>query len=145
MSNIENPKIKTKVVHSKSKTAYNIIAVTIPAKFKIARIPYLVVENNEELSKKFKDEALCHANFIRYCFNNSNEILSSANIKELSVNIDDEILKLVEEISTWELLADTLTQEHQMKVKRAILDKVENLKIKLSEVKSMKYEQNKDN
>lgn len=71
---MEDPKIKTKVVHSQSKTAWNIVGETLGRKYKIARIPYTMTNNDEINSINFK-EALAHANFIRYCFNNSDKIL----------------------------------------------------------------------
>jgi len=55
---MENPKIKTKVVHSQSKTAWNIIGERLGGKYKIARIPYLVVDDSEILTTKNKYEAL---------------------------------------------------------------------------------------
>ena len=42
-------------------------------------------------------------------------------------------LQLIHEISTWEYLASTLTQDHQQSVKSEILAKVESMKYKLSE------------
>ncbi len=72
---MQNSKIKTKVVHSQSKPAWNIIGIELGGKFKIARIPYLVVEDSEILTTKNKYEALDHAEFISKCFNNSDAIL----------------------------------------------------------------------
>ena len=71
---MENPKIKTKVVHSQSKPAWNIIG-QLGGKYKIARIPYLVVDDSEILTTKNKHEALVHAQFISQCFNNSDRIV----------------------------------------------------------------------
>ena len=64
-----NMKIKTKVVHSKTKVAWNVIATTLGAKHKICSVPYFSA-NNQFL----KNEALVHANYISYCFNNSDSI-----------------------------------------------------------------------
>ena len=68
-----NPGIRTKVIHSKTKNAWNIVGKNINKKYKIARIPYLVCED-EKMNTRSKSEALKHANFINYCFNNSVEI-----------------------------------------------------------------------
>jgi hypothetical protein len=70
--------IKTKVVHSESKNAWNVIGVTLGDKYKIARVPYVVFDEEsweaastrnkfEALRNKF--EALEHAEFISKCFN----------------------------------------------------------------------------
>lgn len=63
--------IKTKVVHSKSKTAWNVVGDTLDGKYKIARIPYSIYNNDEHdiLSVKNKHEALEHAQFISRAFN----------------------------------------------------------------------------
>lgn len=65
---MENPNIKTKVLHSKSKDAWNIVGTELGKKHKIARIPYLIT-GNEIIDKREKDEALNHAQFISECFN----------------------------------------------------------------------------
>ena len=70
---IEDPKIKTKVEHSQSKTAWNVIGTTLGSKYKIARIPYLMCDSYA-ISKNNRIEALKHARFISHCFNNSNAI-----------------------------------------------------------------------
>jgi len=70
---MENPNIKTKVVHSESKTAWNVIGTNLGAKYKIARVPYLIT-NNEIIDTVEKSEALRHAQFISRCFNNSDKI-----------------------------------------------------------------------
>jgi len=72
---MENPKIKVKVVHSQSQSAWNIVGETLGGKYKVARVPYLLL-NNKELSEWNKTEAFQHAEFIAYCFNHSNEILN---------------------------------------------------------------------
>lgn len=74
---MENPKIKTKVVHSHSKTAWNIIGEQLGGKYKIAQIPYFAVDNSEILTTKNKYEALIHAQFISQCFNNSDKIIET--------------------------------------------------------------------
>lgn len=71
---MKNPNIKTEVVHSLSKSAWNVISTKVGQTYKIARIPYLLYDD-KILSTRNKAEALERANFISYCFNNSNEIL----------------------------------------------------------------------
>jgi hypothetical protein len=73
---MENPNIKTKVVHSESKDAWNVVGTKIPGKFKIARIPYFVI-GNDIIDTKNKAEALLHAEFISRCFNSSDKIIST--------------------------------------------------------------------
>lgn len=70
---MEDPKIKTKVVHSKSKDAWNVVGTRLPGKYKIARIPYLIT-GNEVIDTREKAEALIHAQFISDCFNRSDAI-----------------------------------------------------------------------
>lgn len=72
---MENPNIETKVVHSQSKSAWNVIGTKLGGKYKIARIPYLIVEDSEILTTRNKHTALVHAQFISQCFNNSDKIL----------------------------------------------------------------------
>jgi len=72
---MENPKITTKVVHSKSSIAWDVVGTQLGAKHKIARIPYNVT-GNEIIDTKEKSEALLHAEFISKCFNKSDEIIS---------------------------------------------------------------------
>lgn len=71
---MKNPNIKTKVVHSKTKKAWNVVGEKYMSKYKIARVPYLGI-NDEIADKKFKKEAYEHAEYISYCFNNSDQIL----------------------------------------------------------------------
>jgi len=71
---MKNPKIETEVKHSKSKKAWNVVSIDIGRKYKIARIPYLVTEGDEISSTRHEVEALEHALFISFCFNNSNRI-----------------------------------------------------------------------
>jgi hypothetical protein len=61
--------IETKVVHSESKSAWNVIGTIPGGKYKIARIPYYAHEDSEILTTKNKHEALEHAQFISECFN----------------------------------------------------------------------------
>jgi len=62
-----NPKQKSKVVHSQSKAAWNVVSTTLGLKFKIARVPYF--------HESEKDEALRYAKFISKCINRSEEII----------------------------------------------------------------------
>lgn len=72
---MQNPNIKTKVVHSESKSAWNVVGSGLSGKHKIARVPY-VVTDNEIINTKEKAEALLHAEFISKCFNKSDKIIS---------------------------------------------------------------------
>ena len=86
---MEDPKIKTKVVHSLSKNAWNVVGCTLGYKYKIARVPYSVtgVETLDEIQV---DQALNHANFISACFNKSNLIIK---LLELEYNKSTQCLK----------------------------------------------------
>ena len=70
---MKNPKIKTRVVHSQTKSAWNIIGAGLGGKYKIARVPYLVADD-QEISDRNRIEAFEHAEFISYCFNHSDII-----------------------------------------------------------------------
>lgn len=72
---MKDPKIKTKVIHSESKSAWNIIGTTLGAKHKIARVPYVVSVDNE-VTEQQKLEAFNHAEFISFCFNNSEGVFA---------------------------------------------------------------------
>ncbi len=61
--------IRTKVVHSQSHKAWNVIGDTLGGKYKIARCPYHVLDDSEILNTKNKYEALEHAQFISRAFN----------------------------------------------------------------------------
>lgn len=71
-----NPELKTKVVHSQSKSAWNVVGTELARKYKIARVPYIAI-NNEEITAKNRIEAFEHALFISHCFNNSDLICDS--------------------------------------------------------------------
>ena len=73
---MENPKIDVKIKHSESKNAWNIIGTRPGAKYKIARVPYLKVDDSEILTTRNKAKALKHAEWISFCFNNSDNILA---------------------------------------------------------------------
>ena len=70
---MKNPKVKTKVVHSQTKSAWNIVGESLGGKYKIARVPYFVLDN-QELSDKNRTEAFEHATFISHYFNHSDVI-----------------------------------------------------------------------
>lgn len=70
---MKNPKIKTQVVHSQTKSAWNIVGTSLGGKYKIARVPYIVMDN-QELSDRGRIEAHEHAQFISDCFNKSDKI-----------------------------------------------------------------------
>lgn len=75
---MDDPKIKTKVIHSKSKAAWNVVGITIPGKYKIARCPYITTDD-EVITIRNRQEALRHAEFISFCFNHSEEICINTN------------------------------------------------------------------
>ena len=70
---MKNPNIKTKVIHSETKPAWNVVGIKLGGKYKICRVPYIITEN-EKLNVMNKNEALEHAEYISSCFNNSNII-----------------------------------------------------------------------
>lgn len=67
------PKIQTRVVHSESKNAWNVIGTELGSKYKIARVPYIPVAGSNILSDREKREAYEHAIFISTCFNTAYE------------------------------------------------------------------------
>lgn len=74
---MKDPRINTKVVHSLSKSAWNVVSNgNWGAKFKIARCPYIVTgdENGDNIRRQ---EAYEHAEFISYCFNKSMKIINT--------------------------------------------------------------------
>ena len=73
-------KIKVRVVHSQKNTAWNVIGTELGKKYKIARVPYHVF-GDRDADEREKTEALKHANFIVYCFNNSDEIAEKMGLK----------------------------------------------------------------
>ena len=70
---MKTPNIKTKVVHSATKSAWNVVGDTLGGKYKIARVPYHV-SGNDIIDHRDKDEAFQHAEFISWCFNNADSI-----------------------------------------------------------------------
>jgi len=72
---LDNPDIKTKVVHSTSLDAWHVVCTDLGKKYKVATLEYLVIDGNEVISEVLKNEALRHASFIRDCFNKSEFII----------------------------------------------------------------------
>jgi len=60
---------KTKVVHSQSKSAWNVVEDIWGAEYKIARIPYFASDDYDIVSTKNKHETLLHAQFVSGTFN----------------------------------------------------------------------------
>lgn len=65
---MKNPNIKTKVQHSMLDYRWEVIGTSLGKKHLIAVLPYYCE------SEYMKEEALKHAEFISYCFNNSDTI-----------------------------------------------------------------------
>ena len=76
---MKNPNISTNVVHSQSKSAWNVVGDNLGCKFKIARIPYITSEDTT-INNKNLIEAFEHAKFISYCFNHSDDILKNIDL-----------------------------------------------------------------
>lgn len=64
--------MKTKVVHSQSKSAWNVVGEELGGKYKICRCPYYVC-SNEIINERNRKEALSHALFISKSFKNFSE------------------------------------------------------------------------
>jgi hypothetical protein len=75
---MKNRKIKTKVIHSQSKNAYNVVSETLGTTYKVARCPYVVVDNVDIdttlINMKNRLEAFDNAVFISFCFNHFDDI-----------------------------------------------------------------------
>lgn len=65
--------ITTKVKHSETKSAWNVVGTDLGGKYKICRVPYLT-SDDPILTEKWRVEAKEHADFISYCFNNFDNI-----------------------------------------------------------------------
>jgi len=50
---MKHPNITTKVSHSESKDAWNVIGTSLGRKYKIARIPYLVIDGKEAQTQSY--------------------------------------------------------------------------------------------
>ena len=68
---MELPKISTKVIHSETKPAWNVVATSHGDKYKIARVPYTEnsVVSGQLIVNQSKQQAYEHAKFISDCFN----------------------------------------------------------------------------
>jgi hypothetical protein len=66
--------IKSKVVHSQTKSAWNVIGEELGGKYKLARIPYLNYPEDPSIDERERKEAFEHAEFISRCFNNRGAI-----------------------------------------------------------------------
>lgn len=82
---MKNPKIKTRVVHSQTKAAWNVVGESLGGKYKIARIPYILC-NAGKIETLNRLEAFKHAEFISYCFNNSDRIFEAFNLTDTKTN-----------------------------------------------------------
>ena len=74
---MKDPNIKTKVKHSETKSAWNVVGTMLGGKYKICRVPYQTMDDSEILTQRWRDEAKEHADFISYCFNHSEEIINN--------------------------------------------------------------------
>lgn len=68
-----NFNLETKVVHSESKDAWNVVSKRLGAIYKIARIPYTLI-GDKKFDVKEMSETLDYAKFISKCFEYSEEI-----------------------------------------------------------------------
>ena len=68
---MELPKIQTKVVHSETKPAWNVVATSHGDKYKIARVPYseTTIVSGQPIINTSKQQSYEHAKFISDCFN----------------------------------------------------------------------------
>lgn len=76
---MKDPNIQTRIVHSQSKSAWNVVGKSLGGKYKICRVPYFVTED-ELISSRNRTEAYEHAEFISYCFNLSGVLLDKVKI-----------------------------------------------------------------
>lgn len=104
---MQDPNIKTKVVHSEKNSAWNVIGTSLNGKYKIARCPY-VTSNEIVVTARERDEARLHAEFISWCFNNSSKILKNetqqkSNLKVIldATYFDEEFFKKVETLRNY--------------------------------------------
>jgi len=72
---MKDPKLEVEIRHSESKTAWNVIGTGLGGRYKIAKVPYDIINGNEVLTTADRVEALNIAKFIAYCLNNSEEII----------------------------------------------------------------------
>jgi ribosome-binding factor A len=67
----------TKVKHSESKNAWNVIGVKLGGKYKIARVPYTEIKDDQLSTMREIEKARKDAEFISFCFNNKQKILDN--------------------------------------------------------------------
>lgn len=65
---------ETKVVHSQSKPAWNVVGTKLGRKYKIARCPYVPSDTDELMHARESKEAFELATFISKCLRNAEEI-----------------------------------------------------------------------
>lgn len=70
---MNKPNIKTTIVHSRTKSAWNVVGTEIGKKYKIARVPY-DIGRCSVVDERNRKEAFEHAEFISYCFNNKDKV-----------------------------------------------------------------------
>ena len=80
---MKDPNIKTMVVHSQSKSAWNVIGTRLGGKYKIARVPYECCDN-EDITSQNRAEAFEHASFISYSFHYSKKICENDNVEQMT-------------------------------------------------------------
>lgn len=61
--------IRVEVKHSEHNAAWNVVGTQLGQNYKIARVPYHVVDGSDMVTTRNKAEALEHAIFIREAFN----------------------------------------------------------------------------
>lgn len=86
---MELPKLNTRVVHSESKTAWNVVGTRLGGRYKIARVPYIVT-GNDLFDEREKKEAYELAVFISTSFNVIDEMQQD---KEHKKSILSELLR----------------------------------------------------
>lgn len=78
--------IKTKIIHSKSKNAWNVVGTTLGGKFKIASFPYPAESGTDKetlsINKATKNEAYKLAKFVKFCLGNTTVTALSNENKE---------------------------------------------------------------
>ena len=84
---MENPKIKVKIVHSSSGSFWKVVGTKLGGKYLIAKVPYVPIKDDSVSTEIQKSEALRHAKFIEFCFNNSDKVHSLFN--EPRTHIED--------------------------------------------------------
>ena len=65
-------KYDTKVIHSESKTAWNVVNTRVGGTYKLARVPYTIC-NTGSIDERERKRALNIARYISECLNNYKE------------------------------------------------------------------------